>query len=128
MYTGDVYFGEYDISMMLPFSLWSKLVALMYVLPLLYLVLHAQKVDFTIVTSFSACKETISMECHNPVYSETSLIHTSDIQFPHLPQKFLLEQIYSTPTVHYATAPSFIQFLRFICNFIHNGCVQISEV
>ena len=61
-------------------------------------------------------------------YSETSLIHTSDIQFPHFSHTFLLEQIYSNPTVHYTTAPSFIQFPHFIRNFIQNGCVRISEV
>ena len=39
------------------------------------------------------------------VYGETSLIHTSDIQFPHLPQQFTSEQICNNPTVHYTTAP-----------------------
>ena len=62
------------------------------------------------------------------VYSETSLIRTSDIQFPHLPQWFLLKQICNNPTVHYTTALSFIQFPHSIRNFTQNRCVWISEV
>ena len=43
-----------------------------------------------------------------PIYNETSLICTSDIQFPRS-SFYILEQICNYhPTVHYTTAPSFI--------------------
>ena len=45
------------------------------------------------------------------MYNETSLsIRTSVIQLPHLLQHLL-------PTVHYTTAPSFIQFPHFMHKF-----------
>ena len=46
------------------------------------------------------------------VDSETSLIHTSVIQLPHLSSSVCRNTYYihNDPTVHYTTAPSFIQF------------------
>lgn len=41
---------------------------------------------------------------------------------------FLLKQICNYSTVNYTTAPSIIQFPRFIPNSIQDGCVRISEV
>ena len=55
-------------------------------------------------------------------------VYTSDIQFPHLLQYFLLEQICNNPTVHYTTTPSFILSPDCICYFIQNTCVRISEL
>ena len=63
------------------------------------------------------------------MYSETSLIRSSDIQFPCFPQQFLLVQICNNPTVHHATAPHLSgSLVSIICSFIQNRCVQISEV
>jgi hypothetical protein len=39
-----------------------------------------------------------------------------------------MKQIRNNPTVHYTTAPSFIQFPHYIRNFIQNKGVQIGEV
>ena len=74
---------------------------------------------FTKYVSCALCIKTCTMRSHTSA--------PFDSQFPHLLQLLLLKQICNNPTVHYTTAPSFIQFPHFIHNFIRSGCVQISE-